>query len=302
MKFHTKISTTIFAIILFNQVFAQDDRFYDQVQFSVYNSDFEIVKNATVLVDGVNVPYDSQRRIHYKEDTFKLNYDVIVFCEGYDTLRYNRKDLMGSQLWLIKPSEKYYYGGNGHLKIPYTPHPDKLLVVLKSGRRVNRDSLISLFEIKLQEFGLNNSFVKPPKNFTENWKYNSYVGIENRVIIKKQDSSNFESDFCKELAYLRELDMVRFAGPYINNGNLKYNLFSYDRLINIRNPLKYHTSEEIKSFLSQIDDRLYFDETTKYIVLPIETNEYVIHVMEELQSMGIEGEIYMVLNGMISKG
>lgn len=289
-----------FISILINSVFAQQDPYYNSVQFTLLNSKQEKILNAQIFVDGVEIPYKTEYHSYYKNEKFNLLFDIVVICDGYDTLRYNRLNLYGSgdrdfraNLYLIKPTEKYYYADRW-FKIPYESHPNKLLVVLKSERNPKRDSLMLELEKELQKNGL-----KISKTFTEptdpaqEWKYRSYAGLQHRVIIQKQDDTDFKSNFSAELAYLRYLDFVKYAGPFIINGTSEYDVITYSNSIQIRHPLRYYKSDDIHSFLQQIDKRFYFDEKLHSIILPPETNEIVPEIMEKLKALGFKEEMSM---------
>lgn len=286
------------------KTFAQDDQLYRFVEFHILNSDYEKIENAQVIVDGKNIPFDSNRQTYYLENTFKIHFNVTVACKGYDTISYSRSNLQSFDksffrgvIWLIKPTEKFYYAGAQGLKIPYTPHPDKLLVILNSRNYPRDDSLWIRFENEIEQNGLkvNHSFIEVPTDPTEQWQYNSYVGLEYRLIIQKEDETNFENDYCKELSYLRELDMVEAAGPLLIPGEKSYNLVTYDNRINIYRPSTYYKSEEVNQIVKQIDERFYYDDKTHSIILPKETNELVPRIFEQLKEIGFKGRISMVV-------
>jgi len=300
MKHHIQIAITIFALFLFKQVSAQDDQFYRFVEFHVLNSDHEKIENAQVIVDGKTIPFDSNRQTYYLADTFKTHFNVTATCKGYDTIAYSRsnfqsfdKSFFRGVIWLIKPTEKFYYAGAEGLKIPYAPHPDKLLVILDPRKYPRDDSLWIRFENEIKQHGLkvNHSFIEVPTDPFKQWKYNSYVGLEYRLIIQKEDETNFENDYCKELSYLRELDMVEAAGPLLILGGKSYNLVTYDNRINIYRPSIHYKSEEINRIVKQIDKRFYYDDKTHYIILPKETNEIVPRIFEQLKEIGFKSRI-----------
>lgn len=297
-----------FITILINSVFAQQDPYYNSVQFTLLNSKKEQILNAQIFVDGIEIPYKAEYHSYYKNEKFNLLFDLVVICDGYDTLRYNTFNLYNSGgpnfsafLYLIKPTDKYYYADRW-FKIPYESHPNKLLVVLKSERYPKRDSLILELEKELQKNGLkiSKTFTERPKDTLQRWGYQSYVGLQDRVIIQKQDETDFKSDFSNELAFLRYLDMVQYAGPLIMLGNSEYNVTTYSNFITLNYPLKYHNSEQIHSFLQQIDKRFYFDEKLHSIILPPETNEIAPEIMEKLKALGFREEMSIPVIGMLN--
>jgi hypothetical protein len=290
--------------MLFLGTFAQDDQFYEYVSFHIYNSDHEVLENAQVNVDGKNIPFDSRQKIYFLKDTFKIHFNVTVTCEGYDTISYSRsnfqsfhKSFFSGIMWLIKPTEKFYYVGAQGLKMSYTQHPDKLLVILDSRKYSRDDSLWVRFENEIKQHGLkvNHSFIEVPTDPTEQWMYNSHVGLEYRLIIQKEDETDFESDYCKELGYLRELDMVKAAGPLLILGGKSYNVVTYDNRINIYQPSTHYESKEINQIVNQIDDRFYYDDKTHSIILPKETNELVPRIFEQLKEIDFKGRISMMV-------
>src|SRR5690554_2737194 len=306
-----KYFLTLIFLMLFLRTFAQDDQIYEYVSFHIYNSDHEIIENAQVNVDGKNIPFDSRQKIYYLKDTFKIHFDVTVACEGYDTISYSRsnflsfdKSFFSGVIRLIKPTEKFYYAGEQGLKMPYAPHPDKLLLILDSRNYPKDDSLWIKFENEIKQHGLkvNHSFIEVPTDPTEQWQYDSYVGLEYRLIIQKEDESDFDSDYCKELGYLRELDMVEAAGPLLILGGKSYNQVTYLNRISIYQPSTLYTSEEINQIVKQIDDRFYYDDKTHSIILPKETNEIVPRLFEQLKEIGFNGRISMMVYSMIVKG
>jgi hypothetical protein len=297
-----------FITILINSVFAQQDPYYNSVQFKLLNSKKEQILNAQIFVDGIEIPYKAEHHSYYKNEKFNLLFDLVVICDGYDTLRYNRLNLYGSgdrdfrtNLYLIKPTDKYYYADRW-FKIPYESHPNKLLVILDSYGKNYKDSLLFKFEKELHKNGLKifKTFTERPKDPAQEWKYRSYAGIQDRVIIQKQDETDFKSDFSNELAFLRYLDMVKYAGPFIINGTSEYDVITYTNSIQIRHPLRYYKSDEIHSFLQQIDKRFYFDVKLHSIILPPETNEIAPEIMEKLKALGFREEMSIPVIGMLN--
>ncbi len=284
-------------------LYSQENRNYHSMELTILNSQNEPITDAKVLVDGVQIPYEAQYRCYFKIDTFNLWFNLEVIHPNYDTLRYNRQNLSSyasnntfrTYLWLIKPNEKYYYATSQWLKMPYQSHPDKLLVILDSQKKPKQDSLLFHFEkeIKKMSLKISQTFTERPTDPKEQWQYDSYVGLSNYVIVQKEDETDFKSDFSSELAFLRHLDMVQYAGPFIINGTSEYDVITYTNSIQIRHPLRYYKSDEIHSFLQQIDKRFYFDEKLHSIILPPETNEIVPEIMEKLKALGFKAEMSM---------
>jgi len=271
------------------------------------NSENEVVNNAQVFVDGKRIPFDAMRNTYFLADTFQLIFNFTAYCEGYDTVNYSRNNLQSfhhdffmGNLWLIRTSEKFFYASDLWLKMPYTPHPDKLLVILNPRNYPKNDSLRIRFENEIEQYGLkvNNTFIAPPTDPIDLWKYNSYVGLKDRLIIQKEDGSDFNEDYCQELSYLRQLEMVYSAGPLLSFGH-KYNIVTYNNAINVYNPSRYYKSEEIDQILKQIDNRFYYDEKTQKIILPMETNEIVPQIMEKLKEAGFKGQMNMEIFFMV---
>lgn len=299
----------IIAITLLGHfLYAQDDRSYYSMELTILNSQNESIVDAQVWVDGVQIPYEAQYRCYFKKDTFNVLFDVEVIHADYDTLRYNRQNLSSyasnhtfrDHLWLIRPSEKYYYASSKWLKMPYQSHPNKLLVILKSQKLSKVDSLNVRFENEIKKLGLkiNKTFTERPTDPAEQWKYDSYVGLSNYIIIQKEDETDFETDFCPELATLRYLDLVQYAGPLIITGTNKYSMTTYVNFISLSRQLMYYDADQIHSFLQQIDKRFYFDEKRKCIVLPPETNEIIPHIMEQLRAIGFREKMETTMIGM----
>lgn len=298
-----KLIILISFILLSGLSFGQNDRFYQYVSFNVLNSENTIIENARVVVDGKEIPFDSIRRSYYLVDTFNFYFNMTVSCEGYDTLNYSRQNLQNfntgffrANLWLKRPAEKFYYASDFWLKIPYKPHPDKLLVILDFRKLQQDDSLWTRFENEIKQHGLkiNHTFIETPSDPIEQWKFNSYVGLEYRLIIEKENGGNFDEEYCRELGYLRQLEMVYGAGPLVNLGD-KYNLVTYDNMIHLPYQLMHYKSEEINRIVKQVDERFYYDEKTNCIILPAETNEIVPRIMEKLKDAGFKEKMNMTL-------
>ncbi len=230
----------LFLLILCYTVFSQDDRYYEYVDFKLYNSEGESIKNASILVDGKTVPFDSSRHSYLLIDSIRMFFNIEVFCDGYETISYSRENLEGSGtsffrgfFYLKRPFENFFYVNNW-LKMPYQPYSNKLLVILNSREFPRDDSLQIRFENKIKQQGLkiNYTFKEQPVDPIENWKYMSYFGLYDRLIIEKEDGSDFENDYCAELAYMRSLDEVEVAGPLICFRD-QYNIITYGHKISL---------------------------------------------------------------------
>lgn len=293
------IRTLLFTVILFQwfSVFSQEEPYYEYVSIKLLNSEYKQVTNATVFVDETRIPYDSSKQSYFLLDGFKLFLHVKVYCDGYDTLEYNKFYLTGygnGYLMLKRPSEKYYYPSDDWRKMPYKSYPNRLLVILNSSSIPKNDSLKIQFEHEINQHGLkiDHSFIEIPTDPTELWRYRSYSEIGYRIVIQKEDESDFDSNYCKELAYLRSLEMVRVAGPLIQQGD-KFNLITYNNTIYIRNPS--YLAKDLNVLVKQIDERFYYDDTLRKIILPLETNEMVPQIMEKLKAMGVTESMNMVV-------
>lgn len=304
----------IFFLILFSSnVFSQKD-YYEYVEFTLYNSQGEKIENATVLVDGKTVSYDSSKHSYYLIDSISKNFKVEASCEGYEPISYLRENLTGSGssffrcfFHLKRPSEKFYYWNNW-LKIPYQPHPNQLLVILNDREYPRDDSLRIRFEHKIQQKGLkiNRDFPQPPTTIEEEFELRGIVGLNSRIIIEKEDGSDFDSDFCEELAFLRSLDEVSVAGPLIRTS--KYHVYTYGHKISLYQfGVNYNSegakkrSKEINQLVKQVDERYYFDEKTREIVLPLETNDIVPKVMKKFREIGIKERMIMLLHFLVQQ-
>lgn len=290
-----KYITLIFILFLYLNVQSQNE--YSYVNLKVLNSENEFVNNAKVFADKISIPYDSTHQSYFLTGYFKPFFDLKIYCKGYDTLNYSEFYLNGygqGYVWLKRPSEKYMYPDVNWFKMPYQPHPNKLLVILDSRKIPRDDSLWIRFENEINQHGLkiNRSFMEPPTDPVERWKYDSYHERSYRLIIQKEDESDFDSDYCKELGYLRGLEMVRFTGPLICYVD-KYNVITYDNTIQLYSPSNTYKSEEINEIVKQIDKRYYYDEPTRKIILPIETNEIVPQIMEKLKKIGFKCKMSM---------
>lgn len=289
----------LFNILICLNIHSQDERLYKNVDLKILNSETEFIKNAEIFVDGTRIPYDSIHQSYFLTGSFRLFCDITVYCDGYDTLNYSNfylNEYSNGILWLKRPSEKYIYASDKWLKMPYQAHPNKLLVILDSRKIPRDDSLWIRFENEINQNGLkiNHSFIGKPTDPIDKWQYDSYYQLQYRLIIQKEDESNFDSDYCKELGYLRGLEMVDFAGPLICYGS-KYNIITFDNTIHLYQPSNIYKSEEINQIVQQIDKRIYYDESTGSIILPIETNEIVPQIMEELKKIDFKCKMSMVV-------
>lgn len=302
----------IFFLILFcTNVFSQDD-YYEYVYIKVINSDHEFLKDAHVFVNGINIPFVLEQQAYYIEDTFKMPVDIEAYSEGYDTLIHSFHYLSrdnSAYLRLKRFSEKFYYAGEDWLKMPYRPHPNQLLVILNDRKFPHDDSLRIRFENKIQQKGLKiyTDFPEPPSEGIDVMLLKSFVGLEYRVIIEKEDGSDFASDYCDELTFLRSLDEVLEAGPLIRLRGYSVNTYSNKiKLVrfgaNILSEQAKERSEEINQLVKQVDERFYFDENTWEIVLPPETNEIVPEIMDKLRELGVKEAMKMVMYNMKRKG
>lgn len=277
----------------------KDDRYRELIDLKVLNSDSKPIVGAQVFAGEVLIPYDSIHQSYFLIGHFKPFFDLKISHEEYDSLVYTNFNLSENgrnHVWLKRPSEKYMYPDVNLFKMPYQPHPNKLLVILDSRKIPRDDSLWIRFENEITQHGLkiNRSFMEPPTDPIEKWKYDSYYELNYRLVIQKEDESNFESDYCKELGYLRGLEMVNFAGPLISYVD-KYNIITYDNTIQLYNPSNTYKNEEINEIVQQIDKRFYYDESTRKIILPIETNEIVPQIMEELKKIGFKCKMSMTV-------
>lgn len=301
---------TFFLILFSSNVFPQKD-YYEYVYIKVLNSEHEFLKDAHVFVNGINIPFVSTQQAYFLEDTFKMPVNIVAYSKGYDTLVHSSHYLSSynsAYLRLRRFSEKFYYAGEDWLKMPYHPHPNQLLVILNDRKFPNDDSLRIRFENQIQQKGLKiyTDFPEPPSNSLNEMQLYSLVGLEYRIIVEKQDGSDFESDYCDELAFLRSLDEVLAAGPLIRFG---YHVNTYNHKIrvvwfgsNLLPEQIKERSQKINLLVKQLDERYYFDENTWEIVLPPETNEIVPEIMERLRGLGIKEKMEMVLYHMLSRG
>ncbi|MCO5260718.1 MAG: hypothetical protein M9916_11285 [Crocinitomicaceae bacterium] len=299
-----------FLPLLCANVFSQKD-YYEYVELTLYNSQGEKIENATVLVDGKTVPYDSSKHSYYLIDSISKNFKVEASCEGYESISYLRENLTGSGssffrcfFYLKRPSEKFYYVNNW-LKIPYQSQPNQLLVILNTKGFPIDDSLRLQFEREIQQkvLKISPNFPEPPSDLAEEWIFKSIPELEYRIVVEKEDGSDFESDYCEELAFLRSLDEVVGAGPLIIHSNInKYHTITYDHKIRLYQfGVHYNTkflkerSEEINQLVKKVDKRFYFDEKTRVIVLSPDVNEILPEIMDNLREIGITENMITML-------
>lgn len=266
--------------------------FYKSISFTVLNSNHHPVKNAVVRVNEKIIPFDQQQIRYFLRDSIPANFSVTVTCDGYDKLRYSKSELSCSSsplkcvLFLIKPGEKYFY--HDFFKRPYPPHPDKLVVHLKDPGSIDE------FKKEIHKKGLLvNDTIFEPQPDTLNQFLPLTILVNSGLIIQKEDGSDFDSAFCQELGFLRELDMVQVAGPFIQHTNQPNDFITYDNILYVRQRLRYNSHEEINQMLKQIDHRFYIDEKRDLIVLPNETNEIIPQIIEQMYKLGFKGLITM---------
>jgi len=191
-------------------------------------------------------------------------------------------------------TEHYFYQ-NGE-KVYYPSHPNELLVIIKSNEAIVTGKDISEFEdsIKSQGLVIYKTFLEPPTDPTQIMKYNSYSPlIRKKIIVKKIDGSAFNKESSIELALLRMLEKVEYAGPLIMKDDDYYDAFTYDHYIRLEYPLKSIDVATLTKSLKAIDERYFFDEKNYGIVLPPETNENVPQIMEKIYESGISETLYM---------
>jgi len=190
---------------------------------------------------------------------------------------------------ISNPLNEHYFYQNDE-KVFYPSRPNELLVIIKSNENIAAEKDISEFEdiIKSQGLVIYKTFLEPPTDPTQIMKYNSYRPlIRKKIIVKKKDGSAFNRESSIELAILRKLEKVEFAGPLIMTDDNYYDAFTYDHYIKVEAPLKSMQINEFKKFVKEIDERYFFDEKTYRIVLPLETNENVPQIMEKFYQKDI---------------
>lgn len=198
-------------------------------------------------------------------------------------------------MYLSKPGDKYYYY-TPNFRVPYQPHPNELLVVLKTKESILCEKSISEFERSIKKHGLivSSTFLEMPSTDSEEYmKYGSVSpSIRKQVIVKKEDGSTFNAASSTELAFLRQLEQVEYAGPLILMSTSYYDAFTYDHFIRLDYPLKGIEGVALTKLLKSIDERYFFDEKNYRIVLPPETNENVPQIMEKISESGISEPLY----------
>lgn len=289
-----------------NNSYSQEQNDLKTIRIELKNSIGENIENAKVLIDSVEIKYDTLTKTYFSIGNFSPYFNVKIICKGYEDLTYDRIDIPYStnysstdfvaRLYLSKPGDKYYYY-TPHFRVPYHPHSDELLVVLKTNESIISENNISEFENSIKKQGLvvYKTFLESPSpNTIEYMKYSSISpSIRKQVIIKKEDGSAFDTDSCTELAFLRQLEQVEYAGPLILMNNSYYDAFTYDHSIRLDYPLKNTDGETLNKLLKGIDERYFFDEKNYRIVLPPETNENVPQIMEKIYESGISEPLYM---------
>jgi len=300
-----KTAFIIFLLIISSSAFSQE-RKPQVMNIHLLNSEGEYVENAVLSVDSILATYNPANQSYSVSGTFDQNFNIIVFAEGYETLNYKSKDLpysinsdeISMNLYLIRPGEKYFYYQK-QLKYPYIPREDELLVVLKPKEIIVTDSCISEFENSIKKQGLivHKTFLEPPhQNTKEYMKYSSLSpSIRKKIIVKKQDGTTFDANYCHDLAFLRLLDQVDYAGPVIMTNDSYLDAFTFNHFIKLDNPLENIDSTKLNKILKEIDVRYFYDERKKRIVLPPETNENVPQIMEKIYESGIDETFNMAI-------
>jgi len=277
------------------------------------NSSNEHVENAEVFIDGIQLDYDSLQKKYFTNGEFKRDFTVKALCKGYDTLNYKSEEIPYSlksnevsiYLYLVRPGDKYYYYDK-LLKWPYKPRQNELLVVLKPKEIVVTENCIAEFENNIKKQGLiihKTFFDPPPTNTKEYMKYSSLSpSIQKQVIVKKQDGSVFDANSCAELAFLRELEQVNYAGPLIMIEDSYLGAITYNHFVKLDYPLKSLNITTLNNLLKEIDESYYFDEKNNRIVLPPETNENIPQIMEKIYAKGVHEILYMSVMRFVRKG
>jgi len=287
-----------------NDSYTQGQKYVKTIRLELKNSVGINIENAKVLVDFGEIKYDTLTKAYFGAGQFNDDFDIEITCEGHEKLTYNKKDLPFSQnsidfvarLYLSKPEDKYYYY-TPHFRVPYQPHPDELLVVLKTKESIISENSISEFKNSIKKQGLiiDKTFLEMPSpDSKEYMKYKSVSpSIQKQVIVKKEDGSTFNAASSEELAFLRQHEQVEYAGPLILMNNSYYEAFTYDHFIRLDYPLKSIDGIALTKILKSIDERYFFDEKNYRIVLPPETNENVPQIMEKIYESGISEPLYM---------
>lgn len=281
------------------------------IRIELRNSIDENIENATIIIDSVEIKYDTLTKTYFSIGNFNPYFDVKITCEGYENFSYNRRDIPYStyystdfvaRLHISKQGDKYYYY-TPHFKVPYRPHSDELLVILKTKESIISEKSISEFENFIQKYDLivYKTFLElPPQNTLEYMEYMSVSpSIRKKIILKKKDNSNFHADSCAELTFLRQLEQVESAGPIIMRNNSYYDAFTFNHFINLDYPLKSIDGAALDKLLKGIDERYFFDEKNYRIVLPPETNENVPQIMEKIYESGVTEKLYMSVFGVV---
>lgn len=294
----------ILTIMVNNGSYSQEQNYLKTIRIELKNSIGESIENAKILIDSVEIKYDTLTKGYFGSGQFSNDFTIEVTCKGYEKLTYNKKDLPFDQnstdfvarLYLSKSGDKYYYY-TPHFRVPYHPHSDELLVVLKNKESIISENSISEFENSIKKQGLiiYKTFLEMlSPDSKEYMKYRSLSpSIRRQVIVKKEDGSAFDPNSCTELAFLRQLEQVEYAGPLILMNNSYYDAFTYDHFIRLDYPLKSIDGAALNKLLKGIDERYFFDEKNYRIVLPLETNENVPQIMEKIYESGFSEPLYM---------
>lgn len=287
-----------------NNTYSHAQNLIETFYITLKNSSNEHVENAEVFIDSIQLDYDSLQKKYFTNGKFNRDFTVKALCKGYDTLNYKSEEITYSlkskevsiYLYLIRPGDEYYYYDK-LLKWPYRPRQDELLVVLKPKEIFVTENCIAEFEndIKKQGLIIHKTFLDPPPTNTKDYmKYSSLSpSIRKQVIVKKQDGSAFDAASSKELAFLRQMEQVEYAGPLILMSTSYYDAFTYDHFIRLDYPLKGIDGAALTKLLKSIDERYFFDEKNYRIVLPPQTNENVPQIMEKIIESGISEPLYM---------
>jgi hypothetical protein len=304
MSIRLKRIFLIFSMMVINNSYSQEPNKVKTIRIELKNSTSENIETAKILVDSVEIPYDTLTKAYFGKGPFNDDFNIEITDKGYEKLAYNRKNIPFSQnsidfvarLYLSKPGDKYYYY-TPNFRVPYQPHSNELLVVLKTKESIISEKSISEFERSIQKHGLivSRTFLEMPSTDSEEYmKYHSVSpSIRKQVIVKKEDGSAFNNASSAELAFLRQHDQVEYAGPLILMSTSYYDAFTYDHFIRLDYPLKSIDGAALTKLLKSIDERYFFDEKNYRIVLPPETNENVPQIMEKMIGAGISEPLYM---------
>jgi hypothetical protein len=304
----------ILTIMVNNDSYSQEQNVLKTIRIELKNSTGENIENAKILIDSVEIKYDILTKGYFGSGQFSNDFTIEVTCKGYEKLTYKRTDLPYSQgstdfiarLYLIGQGDKYYYRYS-KLKVPYSTRSSELLVTLKKDINRSTKEIIDSFEkiILKHDLIIYKNFLDGfiPSDSTNKPIWDEPLsGIELQVVIKRKDGSNFEYDFCNELAFLRQLDEVDFAGPLIITGNNYQSALTYDNTVTIKLSNTSITNSnidiekaKINSIIKQIHINSFFDEDNLKIVLPLSSNEIVTQVIDQLNTSIIYYQFYSTI-------